>query len=92
MPTSCGVSLTKYPVPRPGKETACSPESVPVLPGSPIEMGARLQAPGSAAKGPERGRSVMFRTGSQDAWFVLERARLGSLDESIRESPPSKMS
>lgn len=32
---------------------------------------------------PERGRSVVLRTGSQDAWFILERGRLGSLDKLI---------
>lgn len=38
---------------------------------------------------PERGRSMTFRTGSQDAWFILERARFGSLDQRVAETPRS---
>lgn len=33
---------------------------------------------------PTHGRSTTFRNGNQDAWFILERARLGSLDQLIQ--------
>jgi hypothetical protein len=36
---------------------------------------------------PAHGRSTTFRTGNQDAWFILERARLGSLDRLIQAAP-----
>lgn len=41
---------------------------------------------------PTHGRSTTFRTGNQDGWLILERARLGSLDQLIQVPPDATTS